>query len=58
MTNEEILEEMYTVVHQNKVLEMFTEKVNLAMKFGDKKPMYEIVSQIYYEFLKQGLIKE
>lgn len=58
MSNEEILEEIYTVVRDNNVLDSFSEQVNRLLKFGEKKPLYEIVNDVYYKFLKEGLIKE
>lgn len=58
MTNEEILEEIYSVVRQNNVLDSFSDQVNRIMKFGEKKTMYEIVNEVYYKFIREGLIKE
>ena len=58
MTNEEILEEIYFVVRQNNVLDSFSDQVNHLLKFGDKKPLYEIVNDVYYKFIDEGLIKE
>lgn len=58
MTNEEILEEIYFVVRQNNVLDSFSDQVNRIMKFGEKKTMYEIVNEVYYKFIREGLIKE
>lgn len=58
MSNEEIIEEIYTVVHQNNVLDDFSEQVNHLFKFGEKKPLYDIVNDVYNNFVKQGLIKE
>lgn len=58
MTNEEILEEIYCVVRQNNVLDSFSDQVNRIMKFGEKKTMYEIVNEVYYKFIREGLIKE
>lgn len=58
MTNEDILEEIYFVVRQNDVLDSFSEQVNRLLKFGDKKTIYEIVNEVYYKFVDEGLIKE
>jgi len=58
MTNEDILEEIYFVVRQNDVLDSFSEQVNRLLKFGDKKTIYEIVNEVYYKFVNEGLIKE
>ena len=58
MTNEEILEEIYFVVRQNNVLDSFSDQVNHLFKFGEKKNMYEIVNEVYYKFITEGLIKE
>lgn len=58
MTNEEILEEIYSSVHQHDVLDEFSNEVNHLMKFGEKKTIYEIVSDVYYSFIKKGIIKE
>lgn len=58
MSNEEILEEIYSTVRENNMLDSFSEQVNKLMKFGEKKPLYEIVNDVYYKFLKEGLIKE
>jgi hypothetical protein len=58
MTNEDILEEIYFVVRQNDVLDSFSEQVNRLLKFGEKKHLYEVVNEVYYKFIKEGLIKE
>lgn len=58
MSNEEILEEIYSTVRENNVLDSFSEQVNKIMKFGEKKPLYDIVNEVYHKFLKEGLIKE
>ena len=58
MTNEEILEEIYTIVRNNDVLDKFAEQVNSSLKFGEKKRIYDIVNDVYYQFVKEGLIKE
>lgn len=58
MTNEEILEEIYVVVRQNNVLDSFSDQVNQLLKFGEKKHLYDVVNEVYYKFIKEGLIKE
>lgn len=58
MSNEEILEEIYTIVRENDVLEPFSNQVNHLFKFGEKKPLYDIVNEVYHKFLNEGLIKE
>ena len=58
MSNEEILEEIYTEVRENNVLDEFSEEVNKAIKSTNQKTLYDIVGEIYYNFIKKGLIKE
>jgi len=58
MTNEEILEEIYSIVRKNNALDLFSNEVTKLSKFGDKKPLYEIVNDVYYKFLREGIIKE
>jgi len=57
MSNEEILEEIYTEVRQNNVLDEFSEEVNKVVKSTNQRTLYDIVSEIYYNFIKKGLIK-
>jgi len=57
MSNEEILEEIYTEVRQNNVLDEFSEEVNKVVKSTNQRTLYDIVGEIYYNFIKKGLIK-
>jgi len=58
MTNEEILEEIYSVVRKNNALDSFSNEVTNLVKFGEKKHLYDIVNDVYYKFLREGIIKE
>jgi len=58
MSNEEILEEIYITVRNNNVLDQFSEEVNKAFKSTNQKTLYDVVNEIYYKYINQGIIKE
>lgn len=58
MSNEEILEEIYFEVHRHDLLDVFTNEVNRIKKTENKKTIYEIVTDVYHNFLKEGIIKD
>ena len=57
MSNEEILEEIYFDVRKNNVLDEFSDEVNKVIKSTNQRTLYDIVSEIYYNFISKGLIK-
>jgi len=58
MSNEEILEEIYTTVRENNLLEEFSEEVNKTLSKTGQKNIYEVVNEIYYRFISEGILKE
>lgn len=58
MTNEEIVEEIYNTVYQNNLMETFRDEISNIMKNGKNGNLYEIVNEVYFRYVKSGLIKE
>lgn len=58
MSNEEILEEIYFVVHKHNLLDVFTNEVNRVKNIEGKKTIYEVVNDVYHNFVSEGVIKD
>lgn len=61
MTNEEIVEEIYWSAHNSGLFDEFSSKVNNRLKSLDMSKNIErinVVEEVYYEFVKSGLIKQ
>jgi hypothetical protein len=57
MTNEEYTEELLYNVHQSGVFVDFMIRVEKETMIEPKQPIYQIREMVYYDMLKQGLIK-
>lgn len=55
MTNEEILEELYSIAYSSGVFKQFSESVNLLLK-NDGFSIHDAASKVYFEFIEKGLI--
>ncbi|MDB0072752.1 hypothetical protein OAB94_02945 [Flavobacteriaceae bacterium] len=57
MTNEEYTEELLYNVHKSGVFVEFMVRVEKESTIEPKKPIFDIREEIYYNMLKQGLIR-
>lgn len=58
MSNEEIVEEIYNTVYQNNLMTIFSDEVSNIMRNENRTNLYEIVNEVYFKYVKNGLIKE
>lgn len=57
MTNEEQIEEMFITAHEYGVDKDIREQIDDVLKSNSKKSFYEIVSDVFYSFVREGKIR-
>ena len=57
MTNEEQIEEMFITAHEYGVDKDIREQIDDILKSNSKKSFYEIVSDVFYSFVREGKIR-